>query len=154
MVFFKKPGRTLRHKLCGLQEDSIAAFFTDLFIQQDKNKRKESVNLVTELVGNALSMVIAITTQELDGSYILIACVLFHPDNDKGSFIPFLGVLDQNVGNAFKLNDDNFEVLPDCHAQGWQGKDLANFLLSMVQFTTTMLFLCKHNNKTPQDVGH
>ncbi len=61
-----------------------------------------------------------------------------------------LGVLDQNVDNAFKLNDDNFEVLPDCHAQGWQGQDLAKFLLSMVQFTTTMLFLRKHDNKIPE----
>ena len=95
-------------------------------------------------------MVIAIATQDLDGSYILIACVIFHPNNAEGSYIPFIGVLDQNVGNTFKLNEENFEELPENYAKGWRGQDLAKFLLSMVQFMTTMLFLRKHDNTLPE----
>ncbi len=102
VVLYKKPGNTTRREnLRGLLADSIASFFTDLFTHQDDSKREESIKLVTDLVNNDLSMVIAIVSRNMDLSFTLIACVIFHPDNAEGSYIPFIGVLDQNVGNAF-----------------------------------------------------
>ncbi len=50
------------------------------------------------------------------------------------------------------MNEENFENLPTNYAKGWQGQDLAKFLLSMVQFTTTMLYLRKRNNTLPESL--
>jgi hypothetical protein len=62
------------------------------------------------LVENTLSMTLAVTSLEADGSHTIIGCIIFHPDNNVGSYVPFVGVLDNHLDETLKLDAKTFKM--------------------------------------------
>jgi hypothetical protein len=91
-------------------------------------------------------MTIAVTSLEANGSHTIIGCIIFHPDNNVGSYVPFLGVVDDGLDETIKLDAKTFQTPPGYVASKWQGQDIAKFFLSMVQFTATMMYRQKLDN--------
>jgi hypothetical protein len=94
VVFFKRPNE---RRAPGLNEDTISSFFVSFFQFEDKQKEKEVGKTICELVANTLSMIIAITIQREDRCHIIVACIVFHPDNNVGSFVPYIAVLNEGT---------------------------------------------------------
>jgi hypothetical protein len=149
VVLFKKPNEPL---LPGLHASSIATFLNSFFRYEDNKKREENLQLIKDLVNNALSMVISLTSQEPDGRHILIGCIIFHPDTKLGSFVSYLGVLSPGTDLSIKLNKDTFKMPDNLTTTDWGGLDIAKFLLSMVQMVGTMFDLQKYGSGFPKRI--
>jgi hypothetical protein len=147
VVLYKKPKV---NKLGGLNGETIGAFFTSLFNHENAERRTSCLELISLLVEKTLAMTIAVTLLEANGSHTIIGCVIFHPDNNVGSYIPFLGVVDEGQDETIKLNDLTFIIPAGFVASKWRGQDIAKFLLSMVQFTATMMYRRKVDNELPE----
>jgi hypothetical protein len=105
VVFFKRPNK---RRVPGLNEETVSSFFLSFFKFEEKEREEEVGKTIRELVSNTLSMIIAITVQREDRSHILVACIVFHPDNNVGSFVPYMAVHNEGTDNTIRMNDENF----------------------------------------------
>jgi hypothetical protein len=98
-------------------------------------------------------MIIAITIQREDQSHILVACIVFHPDNNVGSFVPYMAVLNEGTDKSIRMNDQNFVFPKGRESAIWRLLDISRFLLSMVQITATLLYRRKQERVMPKRIN-
>jgi len=107
--------------------------------------------MISGMVSNNVTMIIALTAQEIDGSHVIIGCVIFHPDNNVGCFVPYLAVQSEGGFETGWIKSGTSTTVADGQ-NSWRNHDIGKFLLSMVQITATMLYLCKQEGCMPSVV--
>ena len=122
VVLLKK---TNERRVPGLNEETISSFFLSFFAYEDKDREEEVHKTLRELVSNTLSMILAITVQKEDRSHILVACVVFHPDNNVGSFVPYLAVHNEGTDNTIIMNEANFIFPTGRESAVWHQLDIS-----------------------------
>ena len=152
VVMFKKPRTT---QLPGLSADTIADYFSRLFVSTEVETRESTSETLKQLVNNNLSMILLVTSQEISGLHTILAGVIFNADDRQGIFVPYIGVLDSDLGDCLKIDENTFTI-PDEYetSQGthtWRGMDVCKYLFSMVQLVSSLMW--RQKNSTPQFPG-